>query len=225
MPHSKRHRENETAIDSAKRYSIDEALEVLLGSTGAKFDESVEIAIRLGVDPKKPDQAVRGTLSLPNGIGKTLRVVVFAEGEQAEQAIAAGADDAGGAELIEKVKGGWFDFDVAIAVPAMMRHVGQLGRVLGPKGLMPSPKSGTVTNDIDAAVAEFKAGKIEFRTDKGGNVHAPVGKRSFPVEDLKENIQAFVDQIHHVKPAAARGRYILSATLSTSMGPGVRLAI
>jgi len=225
MSRSKRHSANASTVDRTKQYAIDEALEVLQGLTTTKFDETVEIAVRLGIDPKKPDQAVRGTLSLPKGIGKTLRVIVFAEGEQAEQARAAGADEAGGEELVEKVQGGWLDFDVAIAAPAMMRHVGKLGRVLGPKGLMPSPKGGTVTNEIESAVAEFKAGKIEFRTDKGGNVHAPVGKRSFPVEDLKENIQAFVDHIQHIKPSAARGRYILGVTLSTSMGPGIRLAV
>lgn len=225
MGHSKRCRENEKAVDATKSYAVDEAVELLLGTTPAKFDETVELAVRLGIDPKKPDQAVRGTLSLPKGIGKILRVVVFADGEDAEKALAAGADAAGGEDLIERVKGGWLDFDVAIAVPAMMRYVGQLGRVLGPKGLMPSPKSGTVTNEIESAVKEFKAGKLEFRTDKGGNVHAPVGKRSFSAEDLKENIQAFIDHIRHVKPAAARGRYILGITLSTSMGPGIPLAV
>jgi large subunit ribosomal protein L1 len=225
MGHSKRCRENQKAVDPTKTYSVDEAVELLLGATPAKFDETVELALRLGIDPKKPDQAVRGTVSLPKGIGKTLRVVVFAEGEDAEKALAAGADAAGGEDLVERVKGGWLDFDVAIAVPAMMRHVGQLGRILGPKGLMPSPKSGTVTNEIESAVSEFKAGKLEFRTDKGGNVHAPVGKRSFSAEDLKENVQAFIDHMQKVKPAAARGRYILSVTLSTSMGPGIRLAV
>lgn len=225
MHRSKRYREGVAKIDADKLYELDEALEMLGGLTSAKFDETVEIAMHLGVDPKKADQAVRGTISLPKGIGKTLRVIVFAEGDEAEAARAAGADEVGAQDLIEKIQGGWLDFDVAIAVPAMMRHVGRLGRVLGPKGLMPSPKSGTVTADVTHAVAEFKAGKLEYRADAGGNIHARVGKKSFSREDLKANIEAFIDQIRRVKPSAAKGRYILGVSLSTSMGPGVRLAV
>ena len=225
MHRSKRYREADGKIDSKKLYELDEALEILRGLPAGKFDETVEIAMHLGIDPKKADQALRGTISLPKGIGKTLRVIVFAEGDQAEAARAAGADEVGAQELIDKIQGGWLDFDVAIAVPAMMRTVGRLGRVLGPKGLMPSPKGGTVTADVTKAVTEFKAGKLEFRADAGGNIHAPVGKRSFSVEDLKANIQAFIDHIGRVKPSAAKGRYILGVSVSTSMGPGIRLAV
>jgi len=225
MQHSKRYRAAREKVDAAKLYTVDEALTVLKSFEGSKFDESVEIALRLGVDPKKPDQAIRGTISLPKGIGKTLRVIVFAEGDLAEQAKAAGADAVGGQELIDKVQGGWTDFDVAIAVPAMMRLVGRLGRVLGPKGLMPSPKSGTVTDNITSAVSEFKAGKIEYRTDSGGNIHAPVGKKSFSTEDLKANIDAFVEHIRQARPSGAKGRYILSAAVSTTMSPGIALAV
>jgi large subunit ribosomal protein L1 len=225
MQHSKRYRAAREKVDAAKLYTVDEALTVLKSFEGSKFDESVEIALRLGVDPKKPDQAIRGTISLPKGIGKTLRVIVFAEGDLAEQAKAAGADAVGGQELIDKVQGGWTDFDVAIAVPAMMRLVGRLGRVLGPKGLMPSPKSGTVTDNITSAVSEFKAGKIEYRTDSGGNIHAPVGKKSFSTEDLKANIDAFVEHIRQARPSGAKGKYIVGVTVSTSMSPGVALAV
>jgi len=225
MHRSKRLREAQAKIDPARSYELDEAIELLKTLPGARFDETVEIAMHLGVDPKKGDQAVRGTISLPKGIGKTLRVIVFAEGEQAEEARAAGADEVGGQELIEKVQGGWEDFDVAIAVPAMMRNVGRLGRILGPKGLMPSPKSGTVTDDIASAVQEFKAGKIEYRADAGGNIHAPVGRKSFAAEDLKANIEAFIERIRQVRPASAKGRYILGVSLSTSMGPGIPLAV
>jgi len=225
MKRSRRIRECESKVDATKDYELDEALDVIKNLQGAKFDETVDLVMHLGVDPKKPDQALRGTISLPKGIGRTLRVIVFAEGEQAELALAAGADEAAGQELIDKIQGGWLDFDVAIAVPAMMRLVGRLGRLLGPKGLMPSPKSGTVTDAVETAVQEFKAGKIEYRTDAGGNVHAPVGKKSFAVEDLKANIEAFVERIRQAKPAAAKGRYILGMTVSTTMGPGLRLAI
>jgi len=225
MKHSKRYLESAQKVDPAKAYSVDEAVQLLKSFKSTKFDETVEIAFHLGVDPKKPDQAVRGTLSLPKGIGRTLRVVVFAEGEVAAKAKAAGAVEAGGQELIDRVAGGWMDFDVAIATPAMMRQVGRLGRVLGPKGLMPSPKSGTVTDDVEAAVREFSAGKLEYRADAGGNVHAPVGKKSFAPEDLKANIEAFIERIRQTKPASAKGRYILGVSVSTSMGPGIRLAV
>jgi large subunit ribosomal protein L1 len=225
MHSSKRYRAAREKIDPEQTYGLDQAVALLKDLPGAQFDETVEIAMKLGVDPKKSDQAVRGTISLPKGIGKTLRVIVFAEGEQAEQALAAGADAAGGQELIDRVQDGWVDFDVAIAVPAMMRHVGRLGRTLGPKGLMPSPKSGTVTDEVASAVSEFKAGKIEYRLDSGGNIHAPVGRKSFPAEDLKANIEAFIDHIRQARPASARGRFIQGVSLSTTMGPGIRLAV
>jgi len=225
MKRSKRYQESAKRVDAAKSYTVDEAVEAIKGLPNTKFDEAVEIVFHLGVDPKKPDQAVRGTISLPKGIGKSLRVVVFAEGELAAKAKAAGAQEAAGQELIDRVNGGWTDFDVAIAVPAMMRQVGRLGRVLGPKGLMPSPKSGTVTDDVENAVREFRAGKLEYRADAGGNVHAPVGRKSFPPEDLKANIEAMIERIRQAKPASARGRYILGVALSTTMGPGLRLAV
>lgn len=225
MKRSKRYQESAKGVDPAKSYTVDEAVEALKGLPSTKFDETVEIVFHLGVDPKKPDQAVRGTISLPKGIGRSLRVVVFAEGELAAKAKAAGAEEVGGQELIDRVTGGWTDFDVAIAVPAIMRQVGRLGRVLGPKGLMPSPKSGTVTDDVESAVREFRAGKLEYRADAGGNVHAPVGRKSFAAEDLKANIEAMIERIRQAKPASAKGRYILGVSLSTTMGPGLRLAV
>jgi large subunit ribosomal protein L1 len=225
MKRSRRYQESAQTVDHTKAYTVDEAVALVKGFKSTKFDESVEIAFHLGVDPKKPDQAIRGTISLPKGIGRSARVIVFAEGEAAAKAKAAGADEAGGQELIDRVTGGWTDFDVAIAVPAMMRVVGRLGRVLGPKGLMPSPKSGTVTDDVETAVREFKAGKLEYRLDATGNIHAPVGKRSFAPEDLKANIEAFIERIHQAKPASAKGRYILGVSLSTTMGPGIHLAV
>jgi len=225
MHRSKRYRQGREKIDTKKLYELGEAIELLKGLPGAKFDETVELCLHLGIDPKKADQALRGTISLPKGIGKTLRVIVFAEGDQAQQAKDAGADEVGGQELIDKVNGGWLDFDVAIAVPAMMRNVGRLGRVLGPKGLMPSPKSGTVTNEVAEAVREFKAGKIEYRADANGNVHAPVGRKSFAAEDLKANIEALIERIRQAKPSSAKGRYILAVSLSTTMSPGIALAV
>jgi len=225
MKRSRRYRQCASKVDPKKLYDLDEAITLLKSLDGAKFDETVELVLHLGIDPKKADQNIRGTISLPKGIGRTQRVVVFAEGAKAEEAKAAGADEVGGQDLIERIQGGWLDFDVAIATPAMMRQVGRLGRILGPKGLMPSPKSGTVTDDVAQAVREFKAGKIEYRADAGGNVHAPVGKKSFPPEDLKANIEAFIERIRQVKPPAAKGRYILGAALSTTMGPGIKLAV
>lgn len=225
MKQSKRYRAAAEKVDKDKLYELDEALELLKGLEGAKFDETIEVALHLGIDPKSPEQVVRGTISLPKGIGRTLRVIVFAEGEKAEEAKAAGANEVGGKDLIERIQGGWLDFDVAIAVPEMMRNVGRLGRILGPRGLMPSPKSGTVAADVAPAVAEFKAGKIEYRADATGNVHAPVGKKSFSIEDLKANVEAFIEHIRQAKPAAAKGRYIQSVALSTTMGPGIRLAV
>jgi len=225
MKRSRRYRQCAKKVDPKKFYDLDEAIALIKDLDGAKFDETVELVLHLGIDPKKADQNIRGTISLPKGLGKTQRVVVFAEGSQAEEAKAAGADEVGAQDLIERIQDGWLDFDVAIAVPAMMRQVGRLGRILGPKGLMPSPKSGTVTDNVAEAVREFKAGKIEYRADSGGNVHVPVGKKSFPPEDLKANIEAFIERIRQVKPSSAKGRYILGAALSTTMGPGIRLAV
>ena len=189
-----------------------------------KFDQTVEIAMRLGIDPKQSDQVVRGSVSLPGGIGKTVRVLVFAQGEKAESAKAVGADFIGGADLAEKIKGGWTDFDVAIASPDMMGVVGPLGRTLGPRGLMPSPRSGTVTEDVAGAVKEYKGGKVEYRADAGGNVHAIVGKLSFPEEKLVENITAFINHIRAAKPAAVKGQFVRSVTISATMSPGIPIA-
>jgi len=189
-----------------------------------RFDQTVELAVRLGVDPKQADQVVRGSIVLPHGIGKSKRVLVFAQGENAALAEKAGADYVGGKDLADKIKGGWVDFDAAIATPDMMGVVGPLGRVLGPRGLMPSPRSGTVTTDVATAVREFKAGKIEFRNDKGGNVAVPVGKLSFPEDQLVENINAFLAHLRTLKPAASKGTYIQSITISATMSPGVRVS-
>ena len=188
-----------------------------------KFDQSVEISMRLGVDPKQSDQIVRGSVVLPNGIGKTLRVLVFAKNDKATEATAAGADYVGGPELAEKIKGGWFDFDVCIACPDMMGVVGSLGRLLGPRGLMPSPKAGTVTMDVEKTVKEYKAGKVEFRNDKGGIVHGVVGKLSFDNEKLVENISAFINYVNTLKPASVKGVYVKSIAIAATMSPGVRV--
>jgi large subunit ribosomal protein L1 len=200
----------------------DEALRLVKESAFAKFDESVEIAVRLGVDPRHADQVVRGTVVLPHGTGKAVRVLVLAQGEKVKEAEEAGADFIG-MEHVARIKDGWLDFDVVVATPDVMGQVGQLGRVLGPRGLMPSPKAGTVTFDVGKAVREIKAGKIEFRVDKTGNLHAPIGRVSFPVESLAENLDAFMDTVVRAKPAAAKGTYIRSVTVSSTMGPGVRI--
>jgi large subunit ribosomal protein L1 len=204
---------------------IAEAVNVLKNYGDTKFDQSVEIAIRLGIDQAQADQIVRGSIVLPHGIGKQQRVLVFAKGAKAEEAKAAGADFVGEEELADKVKGGWTDFDVCIAAPDMMKLVGPLGKVLGPRGLMPSPRAGTVTPDVAATVKEYKAGKVEFRNDKGGNVQASVGKLSFDTPKLIENIQAFVDKVMALKPHAVKGAYVKSAHISASMSPSVRLAV
>ena len=204
---------------------VAEAVNVLKGYAGTKFDQSVEIALRLGIDQAQPDQIVRGSLVLPHGIGKQQRVLVFAKGAKADEATAAGADFVGEDELADKVKGGWTDFDVCIAAPDMMKLVGPLGKVLGPRGLMPSPRAGTVTPDIASAVKEYKAGKVEFRNDKAGNVQAAVGKLSFEPEKVAENIQAFVDKVLALKPHSIKGTYVKSAHISASMSPSVRLAV
>jgi len=199
-----------------------EALRLVKEAAFASFDETVEVALRLGVDPRHADQIVRGTVVLPHGTGKSVRVLVLAQGEKVREALDAGADYAG-MEYVEKIKEGWLDFDVAVATPDVMGQVGQLGRILGPRGLMPAPKAGTVTFDVAKAVKEIKAGKIEFRVDRTGNVHAPIGKVSFPVEHLRENLDAFMDTVIRAKPAAAKGTYIQSVTVSSTMGPGVRI--
>ncbi len=222
---SKRYRKAAELVDPEKNYPIEEAVALVKQFPPAKFDETVEIAVRLGIDLKKQEGGIRGTLVLPNGVGKEKRVVAFAEGDAAEAARASGALEVGGAELVQKVLDGWTDFDVAVAHPAMMRHVGKLGRVLGPKGTMPSPKSGTVTEDVGTAVREFRAGKLEYRTDTGGNVHAPVGKRSFAGEKLVQNIRALLEHLGASRPAAAKGSFVRGASISTTMGPGVALAV
>jgi large subunit ribosomal protein L1 len=221
---SKRYVQAAAKVDATRVYDPAEALQVLKSLPAAKFDETVEIAVRLGIDPKKTDQLVRGAVSLPKGLGKTVKIVVFAEGDKADAAKAAGADTVGAGELADKILGGWMDFDIVIASPDMMKHVGKLGKILGPQGKMPSPKSGTVTPDVAAAVKEFKAGKVEFRTDAGGNVHAPLGKRSFAVEDLQANLRAFLDHITTLRPPAVKGEFLRKISISTTMGPGVTIA-
>jgi large subunit ribosomal protein L1 len=202
--------------------SSSEALQIVKSASFAKFDESVEVAVRLGVDPRHADQVVRGTVVLPHGTGKSVRVLVLAQGEKIREAQEAGADYVG-LEHVQKIKDGWLDFDVAVATPDVMGQVGQLGRVLGPRGLMPSPKAGTVTFEVGRAVREIKAGKIEFRVDKTGNLHAPIGRVSFPVDRLHANLEAFMETVVRAKPSASKGTYIKSVTVSSTMGPGVRI--
>ncbi|MHC4778398.1 MAG: 50S ribosomal protein L1 [Planctomycetota bacterium] len=222
---SKRYSKVADEVDRSKKYSIEEAVDLVHKTASTKFDETVEIVLRLGIDPRKSDQMVRGSVSLPRGIGKTRMVIVFAEGEDAEEATAAGADEVGGADLVKKIQDGWMDFDVAIAKPSMMRHVGRLGKLLGPQGKMPSPKAGTVTENLSVAVKEFKAGKIEFRADNAGNLHAPMGKKSFEAGALVENVSAFMEHVQSIRPAAVKGAYLLKGTLTTTMGPGVPLTV
>ena len=221
--HGKRYVEAMSKLDRERLYAPREAIKLLKEFPDRKFDETVELSIRLGVDPRKPDQQVRGALALPKGTGKTMRVVAFAKGEKATEARDAGADEVGDDDLAERINGGWLDFDAVVATPDMMPVVGKLGRVLGPRGLMPNPKSGTVTADVGKAVTDIKGGQIEYRTDKNGNLHLIIGKRSFAEADLADNYIAVVDEIYRVKPAAAKGRYVRSVTLSTTMGPGIRI--
>lgn len=221
----KKYQESAKLIDKNKVYEAAEALELVKKAASAKFDETVEAAFRLGVDPKRADQQIRGAVVLPHGTGKVQRVLVFAKGEKAKEAEAAGADYVGDADLIAKIQGGWFEFDVVVATPDMMGEVGKLGRVLGPKGLMPNPKTGTVTFDVTKAVNEIKAGKIEYRVDKAGNIHAPIGKVSFDVDKLVENLAALTEALNRAKPAAAKGVYMKNVTVSSTMGPGVRVAV
>ncbi len=212
-----------SGIDRRAQYSIEDAVTLLKDMPAPKFDQTVEMAIRLGVDPRQADQQIRGTVMLPHGLGKSIRVVVFAKGEQAAAAEAAGADVVGADDLAERINGGWTDFDVAIAAPDMMRVVGRLGRILGPRGLMPNPKSGTVTPDVARAVGEAKAGRVEYRADRNGNVHAPVGRISFDEDRLVENARTLFDTIVRARPSSAKGQYVRSVTMATSMGPGVRI--
>jgi large subunit ribosomal protein L1 len=218
--HGKKYRASAEKIDASNAYQARQAIELVKSSAYAKFDETVEVAVRLGVDPRHADQVVRGTVVLPAGTGKSIRVLVIAVGPKVAEAEEAGADFVG-AEYIQRIKDGWLDFDVMVATPDQMGQVGQLGRVLGPRGLMPNPKAGTVTFDVGRAVRELKAGKIEFRVDKGGNVHAPIGKVSFAADALETNFAALMDQLVRSKPAAAKGVYVKNVAISSSMGPGV----
>jgi large subunit ribosomal protein L1 len=223
MPTSgKKFRTAEATVDRARMYSLGEAVALVKGAAFAKFNETVDVAVRLGVDPRHADQVVRGTVVLPHGTGKSVKVLVIAQGDRAKEAEAAGADYAG-VEYVQKLKDGWLDADVIVATPDVMGQLGQLGKILGPRGLMPNPKAGTVTMDVARAVREIKAGKIEFRVDKTGNVHAPIGKISFSAKQLEENLGAFMDTIMKARPPAAKGVYLRSATVSSTMGPGVKL--
>ncbi len=223
MKHGKNYKNALAQVDREELLTVPEAIEKVKNLSHAKFDETVELAVRLGVDPRKAEQIVRGTISLPAGTGKTNRIAVFAAGEAAQAARDAGADEVGAEDLVAKVAGGFLDFDVAIATPDLMGQVGGLGRVLGPRGLMPNPKTGTVTTDVAKAVSEFKGGRVEYRTDKIGNVQLRVGKVSFSLEDLTRNVVAVIDELVRVKPASAKGRYLMSVTVSSTMGPGVKI--
>ncbi|HWI61057.1 MAG TPA: 50S ribosomal protein L1 [Symbiobacteriaceae bacterium] len=224
MPtHGKKYSEAAKLIDRAKLYDPADALELVKKAATAKFDETVEVSVRLGVDPRHADQQVRGAVVLPGGLGKKVRVLVFAKGDKAKEAEAAGADVVGAEDIVTKIQEGWMDFDVAIATPDMMGMVGKLGRILGPRGLMPNPKTGTVTFDVTNAIRETKAGKVEYRTDKAGIVAAPLGKVSFDAERLGTNFKAFMDAIIRAKPAAAKGVYLKSITLSSTMSPGIKI--
>ena len=223
MGHSKRYNSNFEKINRDKEYGLEEAAELLSSFSHPKFDESVELAINLGVDPKHADQIVRGTVALPNGIGKDIKVLVFARDDLAEEAKNAGADFVGADDMVEKVKGGWTDIDVVVAAPDMMAEVGKLGKILGPRGLMPNPKIGTVTKDIAKAVSEVKAGKIEFRVEKNGIIHNIIGKVSFSKEKIVENAKVFVNAILKAKPQATKGVYMKKVTMASTMGPGIKL--
>lgn len=220
---SKRFRETAALVDSEKLYTVEEAVDILKKCPSAKFDESVEVSLVLGIDPRKADQQVRSTVALPNGTGKTLRVLVFAKGDKATEATDAGADFVGTDEVIDQIKGGWTDFDAVVATPDMMREVGKLGKVLGPRGLMPTPKAGTVTPDVAKAVKDLKGGKVEFRADKHSCVNNLVGKKSFEKEALVENILAFLNAVHRSKPSGAKGVYMKTMSISSTMGPGMKI--
>ena len=220
---SKRHKANRAAIDKLKRYEVSEALGLLKQSSSAKFDESVEVAIRLGVNPKKSDQMVRGVCKLPNGSGRTVRILVFAKGDKEQEARDAGADFVGAEDLVEKIKEGWLEFDKVIATPDMMPKVGPIARILGPRGLMPNPKVGTVTTDVVKAIEDEKAGRVEFRVEKAGIVHAAIGKLSFDHEKLEQNFTALLDTVIKLKPSTAKGIYIQAITFTSTMGPGIKI--
>ena len=220
---SKRMAQAQTLVDRTKRYHLKEAVTLLKSAPPPKFDETVEVAIDMDLDPKQTDQMVRGTVLLPHGTGKTLRVLVFAKGEQEREAKEAGADFVGAEELIQKVMGGWIDFDVVVSTPDLMKEVGKLGKVLGPRGLMPSPKAGTVTADVAKAIREVRKGKVEFKLDKQADIHLGIGKRSFSEEQLEQNGRTLLEAIWRAKPASVKGRYIRSVFLSSTMGPGIRL--
>jgi large subunit ribosomal protein L1 len=222
---SRRYQKAAAKVDRSKRYPVVEGMTLIKSLATAKFDEAVDVAVCIGIDAKKTDQLVRGSVSLPKGTGKSVKIAVFAEGAKAQEALAAGADFVGSADLADKIEKGFTDFDMTIASPDMMKYVGKLGKVLGPQGKMPSPKAGTVTPNVAAAVKEFKAGKIEFRTDAGANVHAAIGKKSFGAEDLAANLVAFLDHLRTLRPAQAKGEFIQKVVVSTSMGPGVALAV
>lgn len=224
MKRGKKYRSAVAKLDPAKTHTLKSAISFLRDNPIAKFNETFEVHIRLGVDPRKADQNIRGTVSLPHGLGRSVRIAVFAEGEKAKEAQEAGADIVGDKELIEKIAAeNWLDFDVAIATPDMMKHISKIGKILGPRGLMPNPKSGTVTFEVGSAVKEFKAGKVEYRVDKTGNVHCPVGKRSFAAEALEENIQHLIDAVVRARPASAKGIYVRNIVVTTTMGPGLRI--
>jgi large subunit ribosomal protein L1 len=225
MPAAKKLKEAKAKIDRTRVYAVEEAIALVKEIAFAKFDETVELCVRLGVDPRKADQMVRGAVVMPNGLGKTVRVLVFAKGEKAQEAQAAGADYVGADDLVAKIQGGWFDFDTAIATPDMMGTVGKIGKLLGPRGLMPNPKVGTVTFDVGRAVNEAKSGKVEYRVEKAGIVHAPVGKVSFDAEKLQGNIVALMDALIKAKPSTAKGTYLKKICISSTMGPGVNIDV
>lgn len=222
VTHSKRYRQAQEK-NARERLSLAEAIRTLKEFPQAKFDETVELALQLGIDPRQADQRLRGAVSLPHGIGKSRKVVAFCDGEEVEQARAAGAVEAGGDELIQKIQDGWTDFDVAVASPSMMKSVSKLGRILGPQGKMPSPKSGTVVDDVPSAVQEFSAGKVEYRNDDGGNLHVPVGKVSFSEQQLRENVEAFLAHVRRIRPPSAKGTYLRKVALSATMSPSVEV--
>ncbi len=219
----KKYNESRAKVDRLKQYDISEAFQIALNTSYAKFDETVDVAVKLGVDPRHADQMVRGTVVLPNGLGKEVKVLVFAKGEKEKEAQDAGADFTGNEDLVEKIKGGWFGFDKAVATPDVMGSVGKIGKLLGPRGLMPNAKTGTVTFDVAKAVNELKAGKIDFRVEKAGIVHVPLGKVSFGVDKLVENFMSFLDRLMRLKPAASKGVYLKSIAISTTMGPGIKV--
>ena len=224
MPkHSKKYTDIKANIDTAQRYAFDEAIQQALASSYVRFDETVDIAVRLGVDPRHADQMVRGSVVLPHGLGKEVKVLVFAKGEKEKEAADAGADFVGNDDLVEKIKGGWYGFDKAVATPDVMGSVGKIGKILGPRGLMPNAKTGTVTFDVARAVADLKAGKVDFRVDKNVILHAPMGKVSFGQEKLRDNIRAFIEAVQRLKPSASKGAYIRGIAISTTMGPGFKV--